>query len=470
MGLVSWLAVTFCAAAASKTNETVIKRSAPRSRHELRLVTTGTSSVVAPAVRSARYQAEAVSLRNMAKGAARLRFSSAATPDLSSFDRILKHIRSSATDNTTDALAMAAWKVVRDYRYSYQAATASDECHDPVKLFNVYGYGLCDDSARVLATLWSGLGLPVSLWEMKWHCISEYGDGETSHMLDADLQMYAPRPADGRPASVREIQRNPEWLKYAPESPLSLSILHVVRRTYKSRAKEAFICKRSNIVGHEIVHELRPGEKVTRFRQSQLGYFSTIDPNPPREMANAVYDWRPDVASEYWTKLLDAQTTSSCAESADGALSCEFQTSMVTRLPFVLTGGHVDVTFNAGSAENVGISFSRDGKELVPATMRRSILDADGTRTLTVEVPPRIRGAYDLGIFIHSRTTTARPVVIHSYKQTLVTQCSTSTFPKLALGEETELTVESDRSGPVEIVYTLIEQPAVTDRSSSRRK
>jgi hypothetical protein len=435
---------------------------------DLRFLGSGESQVQIP--RGQICRTDALVLKNMsADKVVNLRVSTDAVPDLSSMDRILNYVRSTATDQSTASLAESAWKMVRAYRYSYQSATDDDECHDPVKLLNVYGYGLCDDSARVLATIWNQLGFPVQLWELKWHCVSEYEDHGKWSMLDADLQMFAPRPGNGLPASVPEIQQHSNWLKYAPGHQDSRSALALVRKTYHNRATESFVCKRHDSIGHEIVYELFPGEEATRYRESNLGYFSTIDPNPPPQYANTVFTWQPDVHTSQWNAFQAENTSETVAQSAADSATAKYDFIIHKKLPFILVGGEVRLQYDSRYSGTVTVSFVRNGTLERPATIREDILREDNCRTLALEIPREIRGAYDFDIVIRS---SENPVRMLNYQQTLITQCSPTLFPRLQATGYTTFRLESDTSSPALTRYicSLADAEMLPSKSSERSK
>jgi hypothetical protein len=80
-----------------------------------------------------------------------------------------------------------------------------DGCvHDPIKVFNVYGYNMCCCAASNIAALARFVGLPARIWTIRAHVVPEVQwDGEW-HMLDASLINYFRKP-DGKIASVDEI-------------------------------------------------------------------------------------------------------------------------------------------------------------------------------------------------------------------------------------------------------------------------
>jgi hypothetical protein len=72
-------------------------------------------------------------------------------------EELLKEILQGATNDQEKALRI--WDFVRKNRHHDDPIFVDDELHDPVKMLNVYGAGLCDDSGRVGCSLLHHAGL-----------------------------------------------------------------------------------------------------------------------------------------------------------------------------------------------------------------------------------------------------------------------------------------------------------------------
>src|SRR5262249_57516096 len=86
-----------------------------------------------------------------------------------------------------------------------ESLAADWEVHDPVKLFNVYGYCMCCCSSAVLEALNRLDGREARGRILTGHSVPEVKYGGGWHMYDASLLNYFPRPGDGEVASVDEI-------------------------------------------------------------------------------------------------------------------------------------------------------------------------------------------------------------------------------------------------------------------------
>src|SRR3954470_1877339 len=127
-------------------------------------------------------------------------------PDVSSLDAWK---RSFLRDGMTDRdKALAAWRTV--VMFQHQDSPPSEHLHheavvqDPIKLFNVYGYGFCSMASGNVAALARHAGLKARGWGINAHSVEEVYYGGAWHLLDASLINYFPKD-DGDLASVEEV-------------------------------------------------------------------------------------------------------------------------------------------------------------------------------------------------------------------------------------------------------------------------
>lgn len=149
---------------------------------------------------------------------ARVRVFSDKVPDVSSLEAWKRSfIREDMTDRDK---ALAVWRSAWMFRHQdvppNEYLQHEANVHDPIKLFNVYGYGQCCCASATVEALARYVGLSARGWGITAHSVSEvFWDGRW-HMLDASLICYFPG-ADGQIASVSEISESvSQWLKNNP--------------------------------------------------------------------------------------------------------------------------------------------------------------------------------------------------------------------------------------------------------------
>jgi hypothetical protein len=110
---------------------------------------------------------------------------------------------------SNDEKALAIWETMVKFRHTdsppWEFLQTELNVHDPIKTFNVYGYGYCCCASCNIEALARYLGFQARGWGVRSHGVPEVSwDGKSWHMLDASCVSYF-RKADGRLASVEEL-------------------------------------------------------------------------------------------------------------------------------------------------------------------------------------------------------------------------------------------------------------------------
>jgi len=117
--------------------------------------------------------------------------------------------------------ALAVWTTAVKFRHQdsppREFLQASGTVQDPIKTFNVYGYGMCSCVASNIEALARAAGLKARGWGINGHSVPEvWWDGDW-HMLDASLINYF-YDQGGDIASVEEIMAGVKaWYDEHPE-------------------------------------------------------------------------------------------------------------------------------------------------------------------------------------------------------------------------------------------------------------
>ena len=99
-----------------------------------------------------------------------------------------------------------------EYRFS-----DGGHVHDPIKTFNVYGYGQCCCASCNIAALARHIGLPARGWGIINHSVPELRVDGAWGVYDASLMTYFPM-ADGRVAGIEQIAGGlMQWYAQHPE-------------------------------------------------------------------------------------------------------------------------------------------------------------------------------------------------------------------------------------------------------------
>jgi hypothetical protein len=121
---------------------------------------------------------------------------------------------------TDQQKALAVWESVVKFRHQdvppNEYLQNEENVHDPIKTFNVYGYGMCCCAASNVEALARCAGLPARGRIINTHSVPEIFWEGRWHMLDGSLINYFPKP-DGQPAGVDEIIGSvKEWYAQNP--------------------------------------------------------------------------------------------------------------------------------------------------------------------------------------------------------------------------------------------------------------
>ncbi len=143
-------------------------------------------------------------------------------PDVSDIESWKKSfIKDSMTD---EQKALAVWKTVRTFQHQDDPPAESlqheNVVQDPIKVFNVYGYGFCSMASCEVEALSRHVGLQARGRIIFAHSVPEVFYDGGWHLLDGSLMCYFPK-ADGKAAAVDEIiaglkewyEKNPDYRK-----------------------------------------------------------------------------------------------------------------------------------------------------------------------------------------------------------------------------------------------------------------
>jgi len=104
--------------------------------------------------------------------------------------------------------AIAIWKSAVTFTFDCsppQEMLEDENCvRDPIKAFNVYGYGLCSDMAGQVEALARYAGFQARGWALQGHSVPEVFYENGWHLIDAAYIDYWPK-ADGKLAGIEEI-------------------------------------------------------------------------------------------------------------------------------------------------------------------------------------------------------------------------------------------------------------------------
>jgi hypothetical protein len=286
------------------------------------------------------------------------------------------------TGMTDRERAIALWRRQTTHRFHAGAGDPA-EMHDPVKVFNVYGYTTCGDDAVCLAGLWHAAGFPVSPGRLLSHRTSQvFYDGRW-HLLDGDLGPVYLLRDNTTIAAEQDLVRDHDLIKRSH----SHGILDPDRRADNEEHAAVFVSEDgatpdrgiTDIVRNSTMNMvLRPHEAIVWRWGRGVKYHGheDIDLWGPRKaegrvwgapaaerICNGLWEYRPDFGRDGWRN--GAEGVTDVAVERGGLVAGAGKTGSVVwrmRSPYVFVGGRLET---AGAGAKFFVSW--DGSTWHPA-------------------------------------------------------------------------------------------------------
>ena len=396
--------------------------------------------------------------------------------------------KSFLTDKMTDAeKAMAAWKSVVTFTFDTSPAIEmleNENCvRDPIKAFNVYGYGICSDIAGYMESLSRHAGLQARGRALNGHSVPEIFYDDAWHIMDASYINYWPK-ADGKLASMEDVQKDvAAFLEKNPElkdtkklrefaakggwknGPDSLSRCPTLNengvcpegyhgwwdffRLYGIGKKNIY--EYGAAAGYEVNIQLRPGERLTRNWAHKELYVNMVPPGnkpvitpvgkgvlafspgygdlAPGRIGNGTHEYIVPLdqvsQSALTSENLEAKGTSLVLKDSakDGVL--------VIRMPssYVYLAGQMTLKATAGQGGQVAVEFS-DNNGLDWRPVQQAAIAAAGEQTIDLKDLVYRRYDYRLRFTLKGAGT-----ALEALKITHDIQHSQRALPALGAGE-----------------------------------
>lgn len=254
------------------------------------------------------------------------------------------------------------WENMRRHTYHDTPLFADETPHDPVVLYNVFGFNLCDDAGNAACPLFNAAGVgPAKNRALHGHVQCEAKlDGEYQFM-DVDMDAFYLDRENERPVSGdacardhdlvrRELNYGPVVAGFAPsDAPAAL---------FGADDGAAYPDRK----GHAIAYTLRPGERV-EFRWDNIGKIACESDqwrHLPKYFGNSRFVYEPRLNTA--ALGADAVGQVSIADDPAGGLvgrSGEAQVTWAVEVPYIICGGTLRLRVERGPA---AVALSFDGE------------------------------------------------------------------------------------------------------------
>ncbi len=376
-------------------------------------------------------------------------------------EELLGEILEGAADDQEKA--MRIWEFVRRNRHHDDPIFVDDELHDPIKMLNVFGAGLCDDSGYVGCSLLYHAGLNES----------KYGVNPSERTLHGHMMCEAILPGGYQ---FLDIDENTFYLDLENERPVSGDA--IVADHYLAKREHSYgpIFKGWNIgqgaaslfgrddgstfraaAGHRIEFDLRPGERI-EYRWDNCGRFASDDSRGKRNRrfwGTSVWAYDP---------VLNERRLAADAERCDDG---ELVYQMVT--PYAVCGGRLNAVFRSdGETERFAMSVSLDGVEWSEVWNSGGGLVASG---VVIDEPL----GYKTGLakYVYYVKITSPLEAIESLRIETDLMTSPHALPRLGVGsnrvEYTDDTPDGAEAREITVTHRWRESDAVTPPTPPQR-
>jgi len=349
--------------------------------------------------------------------------------------------------------AFFIYDFVRSHRHHDDPIFVDDELHDPVKMLNVFGAGLCDDSGYVGCSLFYHAGLNEK----------RYGRNPSERTLHGHMMCEAILPGGYQ---FLDIDENTFYLDLENELPVSGDAIagdhYLAKREHsygpifkgwKIGEKAASLFGRDDgstfraVSGHRMEFDLRPGERIV-YRWDNCGKFASDDSQAKRKRrfwGNSRWVYEPVLTAE----RIKADAT----EVTDKYLIYEMKT------PYALCGGRISARFlGRDRSDRFIVAVSLDGKRWKRLWEHTGAGDADCSIDTDEAIEyKRAPAKYSYFVKIVSSTDAIKSLRIESDLMT-----SPHALARLSLGRNTvEYTDQTAEFHEVAVTYLWRESDSV---------
>lgn len=257
---------------------------------------------------------------------------------------------------TEQEKAFLIYDFVRKHRHHDDPIFTDNELHDPVKMMNVFGAGLCDDSGYVGCSLFYHAGLNEKKYgrnpserTLHGHMMCEAILSNGLQFLDIDQNTFYIDLENELPVSGDAVMRDHYLAKREPA-------YGPIFKGWQTGEKAASLFGRDDgstfraVSGHRIDFDLRPGERIV-YRWDNCGKFASNDSENERGRrfwGNSLWVYEPTLTSE--------RIMADALEATDRYVVYKMKT------PYAVCGGRVDAEFfGRQKTDRFAVSLSLDG-------------------------------------------------------------------------------------------------------------
>jgi len=285
--------------------------------------------------------------------------------------------------------AMLLWENMRRHTYHLEPLFEHDIQPRSGRLFNIFGFSLCDDAGAAANALFLSAGLDGSECRaMDGHVQAEAMVDGRLQFLDVDMDCFYLDRENERPVGGDELARDHDLvrreLNYGP-----------VAGSYRPSDELAALFGAddtrftSDVRGHTMDYTLRPGERVV-FRWDHIGKYAAQDSahaHRPPYFGNSRFEYSPRLRAA--VLAADAISSGGWQDDPDGpglrAVAAGAHVEYGVAVPWLVCGGTLTLAIDRGDVTArcaVEIATGQD-----PGAAWRTVWESDGPGKVHAVVP-----------------------------------------------------------------------------------
>jgi hypothetical protein len=365
--------------------------------------------------------------------------------DVTSLEAIKKHL---SIQHPNKESAMKIHRFLFEHLTHQYPAHIHFETHDPVKMLNVYGYGICDDYATNFKTLYQSIGGKARVWGLNGHVTSEVYYNNKWHMIDSNMQSFYEK--NGDILSVKELEENPQTILNST-IPTKVRQYQLYSTPEDNKVSEYWSAK---FPIHKIELQLRPGESFTWSQLAQDKYFASVYFGEPPIHSMGIFEADLIKASDFWTtKNLEIHQKTVSIKSNEGHLQLDFE------CPYPYISSELTFDLQPSQKRKVSCRISRDqvNWDEIPCHVT-----SEGQAVFLIT--PWLKNGYgspDYGFSLQLifRGKKGDLFVLNKAKLRCTTQLATLAIPKLKKGHNSIQYFSSSPNQKVNLNYQFYNSP-----------
>jgi hypothetical protein len=276
--------------------------------------------------------------------------------------------------NTEKEKALALWQFFRNNRLHYNEPECCDEINDPIKLFGVYGYGMCYNTNYANTFMAQGFNSFARSYSTRGgrHFVSEIGFEKQYALIDGDLETFYLKSDNRTLAAYQDVINDKNLIRrvhhYGKAEKYNVYNSYISEAIYSPSDYPYYFGRYKHY--HTLDFSLRPGESIEyNWSPGPLYHsYGKVNNALTKDIANGKIIFNTNFLNTNIANLIDTLSfiTTEVIDGSRPNIHSRFADSTAAFVlkvtsPFVILDGTVTGRFvRKSSNDSITISFSKD--------------------------------------------------------------------------------------------------------------